>query len=263
MDFTCKEQYTIQDLLQIIQLLRAEDGCPWDRAQDHHSIRQNLIEETYEAVEAIDSENTELLQEELGDVLMQVVFHAQIEKEQGSFNFDDVCNGVCQKLITRHPHVFGDVQADDPDQVLTNWEAIKRKTKGQKSYAESLHSVTRALPALMRSEEVQYRAAKSGFDYPDVSMALADLEKELDEVKQAMASGDAAAVDEELGDLIFSCVNVARLSGVSSEEALTHACDKFISRYSKVEQLSKRQGIEMKQSTIDQLNELWKQAKQP
>ena len=161
MDFQYKEAYTISDLLVIMRLLRAPDGCPWDKVQTHQSIRQNFIEETYEAVEAIDKEDYDLMREELGDVLMQVIFHSIMEEEAGRFTFDDVCNEVCKKLIIRHPHVFGNVNAETPDEVLRNWDAIKMQTKSQKKVADSVDDVAKSLPALMRAQKVQKRSAKS------------------------------------------------------------------------------------------------------
>lgn len=261
MDFQQKQSYDINDLLRIVKILRGENGCPWDREQTHQSIRTNMIEETYEAVEAIDKQDSELLLEELGDVLLQVVFHAEIETSEGGFNFDDICNGICHKLIIRHPHVFGDVDAKSTQQVLTNWEKIKQKTKGQKTYAEALRSVPEVLPALMRSEKLQSRAAKAGFDYPDSSYAMNDLCSEVDELKEAISSGVGESIDEELGDLLFSCVNVARFYNIDSEFSLTKSCEKFIKRFEEVEKLSNQNNIDMKTASIDQLNKLWEQAK--
>ncbi len=260
-DFTFKEKYNIQDLLDIMQLLRGEGGCPWDREQTHHSIRKNLIEETYEVAEAIDNGDTALLCEELGDLLLQVVFHTQMEKEQGSFDFDDVCNGICQKLIERHPHIFADVAATTAAQVLSNWEDIKKRQKGKATATETLRSVPKVLPALMRATKVQSRAAKAGFDYPDARWAFSDLCSEVEELRQALASRDKLAQQEELGDLLFSAVNVARFLETDPEEALSKSCEKFIRRFEQVETMALAQGIDIKQCSIDQLNTLWQQAK--
>lgn len=261
MDFQFKERYDVQDLLKIMQILRSPEGCPWDREQDHHSIRMNFIEETYEAIEAIDTEDKELLQEELGDVLLQVVFHAQMESEQGSFDFSDVADGICQKLIVRHPHIFGDVHADTSAQVLKNWDAIKMRTKAQRSQTEAMEGVSKALPALMRSAKVQQKAAKVGFDWPSVDGALEKVMEELQELRESIAEGNAAHCEEELGDLLFSAVNVARFLKVDSELALTKACDKFIGRFAQVEQMAKQQGLEMKQASLRELDALWDEAK--
>lgn len=259
--FEFKEKYTISDLLEIMRLLRTPEGCPWDREQTHESIRSNLLEETHEALEAIDRGDMPLLQEELGDVLLQVVFHAQMEQEKGSFTFDDVVDGICKKLVVRHPHVFGDVTADDAGQVLKNWDAIKRETKGGKTQADMLRAVPRALPALMRAGKVQNRARRVGFDWPDVSGALQALDSETAELKQVIASGDAAAMEEELGDLLFSAVNVSRFIGTDPEQALTGATDKFIRRFTVVEQLAAERGVDMTSASLEQLDRLWEEAK--
>lgn len=261
--FLQKERYDIGDLLEILQLLRAENGCPWDREQDHHSIRGNLLEETYEVLEAIDQEDAALLREELGDVLLQVVFHARIEEEIGGFDFHDVCNDICQKLIVRHPHVFGETTVSGTGEVLTNWDKIKQQTKGQTTASETLRSVPAVLPALMRSAKVQHRAAKAGFDYPDVMWAMRDLESELAELKEAIAERDANHMEEELGDLLFSVVNVSRFLKLDAEQSLAASCEKFIRRFEKVEKLAKERGADMKTQTIEQLDELWKKAKLP
>ena len=260
-DFPIKERYNMQDLLHIMRVLRSEQGCPWDKEQNHQSIRKNLIEETYEVCEAIDTGDTALLREELGDVLLQVVFHSQMEEERGAFGFDDVCTGICKKLVERHPHIFGDVLADSSDEVLRNWDAIKKREKGQETATETLLGVSKALPALMRSAKVQQRAARSGFDYPDVAMALRDLRSEVDELEQAIALGDAAHNVDELGDVIFSAVNVSRFLKADAEEALSLACEKFISRFSQVERLASERGVSMRNTSIEELDKLWREAK--
>lgn len=259
--FEFKEKYTISDLLEIMRLLCTPEGCPWDREQTHESIRSNLLEETHEALEAIDRGDMPLLQEELGDVLLQVVFHAQMEQEKGSFTFDDVADGICKKLVVRHPHVFGDVTADDAGQVLKNWDAIKRETKGGKTQADMLRAVPRALPALMRAGKVQNRARRVGFDWPDVSGAMQALDSETMELKQAVASGDTAAMEEELGDLLFSAVNVSRFIDIDAEQALTGATDKFIRRFTVVEQLAAERGVDLASASLEELDRLWDEAK--
>ena len=183
MNFTEKENYNFNDLVEIVKILRAPDGCPWDREQTHKSIRSNFIEETYEAVEAIDTDDLDLLKEELGDVLLQVALHAEIESEQGTFDINDVCDGICKKLIIRHPHVFGDVDADTTEKVLKNWDAIKMKTKSQKTQTQAILSVSKALPSLMRSTKIQQKAAKVGFDWENVNGALDKLFEECEELK--------------------------------------------------------------------------------
>ena len=259
--FEKKDRYTMEDLLEIMALLRSPEGCPWDREQTHQSIRADFLEETHEAIEAINQEDTAGLQEELGDVLLQVVFHSQIERERGSFQFDDVVDGICKKLIVRHPHVFGEVTVDGTGQVLQNWDAIKRQTKGGKTQGELLEAVPRSLPALMRAAKVQNRARRVGFDWPDISGALEALDSETAELKEALVSGDPAAVEEELGDLLFSAVNVTRFAGTDAEQALTSATDKFIRRFVEVERLAGQRGIDISSAGLDKLDELWREAK--
>ncbi len=262
MEFQFREKYTVNDLLDIMDILRSENGCPWDKEQTHCTIRKNFIEEVYEVCEAIDNNDTSLLKEELGDVLLQVVFHCRMEKELGNFNFDDVADGVCKKLIVRHPHIFTDQgNVNTADEVLNNWENIKNSQKGMTSRTQSMENVPRVLPALMRAQKVQSRAAKSGFDYPDIRYALSDLTSELSELMRAITDGDEVACQEELGDLIFSCVNLSRFLSLDSEEALTASTDKFINRFSQVEMLAKTKGVDMTLADISELDELWKEAK--
>lgn len=239
-DFEGKEYYNVYDLKEIIRLLRSEGGCPWDREQTHESIRRNFVEEAYEAVEAIDEKSTEHLKEELGDVLMQVIFHAQMEEETGSFDLDDVADGTCKKLIYRHPHVFGSVHVENSDEVLVNWDALKRVEKDQETVADTLDSVARSLPGLWRAEKVQKKAAKVGFDWKEVDGALDKLEEELRELREAIKTGQGAA--EELGDLIFSAVNVARFIKADPEEAVNNTTDKFIERFRRLEEAAESRG---------------------
>ena len=213
-DFEYKQHYTVKDLEEIVRILRAPGGCPWDAEQTHESIRRNFLEEAYEAVEAIDEGSAEHLREELGDVLLQIVHHARMEEEQGRFDLDGVADGICQKLIYRHPHVFGDVKVSGTGEVLSNWEDLKRKEKGQKTNTDALSAVARSLPALWRAEKVQKKAKKAGFDWPDVSGALDKLSEEIEELKTAVAEG--SNIEEELGDLLFSAVNVSRFVKVDT-----------------------------------------------
>ncbi len=260
-DFNLKSCYNIQDLVNIMRLLRAPGGCPWDAEQTHESIKKNLIEETYEVIEAINKSDNELLCEELGDLLMQIVFHSQMESEKGEFGFDEVVDGVCKKLIVRHPHVFGDVTVNSVDDVLNNWDDIKKKTKGQKTVTDSMFSVPRELPALMRAAKLQKKAADIGFDWPEVNGALDKLEEEIAELRAAIANNDSQNAYEELGDILFSAVNVSRFIKVDAEESLTTASDKFLSRFTKVEALASERSIDMKNASLDQLDALWDEAK--
>ena len=257
MDFERKDVYTMEDLLRIMEILRSPEGCPWDRAQTHESTRANFIEETYEAIEAINTHDQPLLQEELGDVLLQVVLHCQIEKEAGGFDFADVVNGVAQKLVYRHPHVFGSSAAGNEEEALKNWDAAKKASKHQETTTDVLKSVSRALPALMRSEKVQKKAAKAGFDWPNAQGAMDKVEEELAEVRAAAAAGNAEACMEEAGDLLFAAVNVSRFVHAEPEEALTRACDKFIRRFEKVEQAAIAQGLDMQSASLEELDALW------
>lgn len=260
-DFEFKENYNCDDFIQIMKLLRAPEGCPWDAAQTHESIKKNLIEETYEVIEAINKQDSDLLCEELGDLLMQIIFHTVMEEEKGVFDFGNVTDGVSKKLIIRHPHIFGDVKADTVDDVLTNWDEIKKKTKGQKTTTESMLSVPRELPALMRAQKIQKKAADVGFDWPDVTGAVDKLYEEIGELKEAIEKGDKSNINEEFGDLLFSMVNVSRFIKVDSEESLTNASDKFLARFTEVEKKAAEKGIDMKNSTIEELDALWDEVK--
>lgn len=249
-----KDRYSFGDLCAVMTLLRGDNGCPWDREQTHESIRQNFIEETYEVVEAIDNQDKKLLCEELGDVLLQVVFHAQIEKEAGSFDIDDVSDGIVKKLIYRHPHIFGEVHADTAEKVLDNWEMLKAKEKHRDTVTASLRSVPRQLPALMRAQKVGKKAAKAGFDFPDAAAAEQKITEELAEVRTA--AGEEARF-EEIGDLLFAAVNTARKYGVDAERALGKATDKFIARFALVEETALASGKSLSEMPVDEQNALW------
>ena len=261
-NFNFKENYDVNDLIDIVEILRSPDGCPWDREQDHKSIRRDFLEETYEVIEAINKDDKDGLLEELGDVLLQVVFHTQIEREKNSFELNDVADCVCKKMIERHPHVFGDVSAETSEQVLDNWDVIKKQTKQQKSQTDSMLSIPREFPALMRADKVQKKAAKVGFDWDSVEGAFQKVSEELAELKEAVQMGVVENTNEELGDLLFSVVNVSRFISVDSEEALTKATDKFIDRFSKVEKMAEEKGINMKETELSELDKLWDLAKQ-
>ncbi len=261
MDFTKKENFSFNDLVEIMKYLRAPNGCPWDRVQTHESIRSNFIEETYEVIEAIDNKDSELLKEELGDVLLQVVFHSEMSAEEGEFDINDVINGVCRKLVDRHPHVFGDVKADNSEEALRSWDNVKMAKKSQKKQSEAMDSVSKALPSLMRAEKIQKKAAKVGFDWDSVDGALDKITEETDELKEAISKGDSELQAEELGDLLFSVVNVSRFIKVDSEKALYDACDKFTDRFKKLELLAEEREIDIKTATLSQLDSLWEEVK--
>ncbi len=252
-----KTRYDFYDLCDVMEILRAPGGCPWDREQTHESIRQNFIDETYEAVEGIDLCDKELLCEELGDVMMQVVFHAQIDKEENGFNIDDVTDGVVKKLIYRHPHVFADTVADTSEEVLVNWDKLKAVEKHRDTVTSSLESVPKQLPALMRAEKVGKKAAKVGFDFEN---AL-DAAKKITEETNELLCADDAHREEELGDLLFAVVNTARKYGLSAELALTKATNKFISRFAEVEKGVISDGKSMEELSLAELDMYWDKAK--
>ena len=259
-NFTRKPRYGYEDLLEIIRLLRSPEGCPWDSVQTHESIRRGMLEEAYEAAEAIDTGDTALLKEELGDVLMQVVFHADIEKDAGRFTMDDVCDGVVKKLLFRHPHVFGDGQAETAERVGVSWEQLKRQEKGQKTAADTLDSVARSLPGTWRAEKLQKKAADAGFDWRSVNGALDKLDEEVWELHRAVETN--GNVPEELGDVLFAAVKVGRFCGVDPEEALHGTCEKFIRRFRAMEEAAARKGRELTELTLEELTALWNGAKE-
>ena len=255
--FETGKSFRIEDLVKIMELLRSPEGCPWDRVQTHQSIRQNMLEEAYEAADAIDHMDMDNLKEELGDVLLQVVFHASMAQEAGQFTFDDVVDGVCQKLVYRHPHVFGTVEAGGPEGALSAWDAQKRAEKGQKTAADALDSVARALPGLTRAAKLQSKAAKAGFDWKDISPAMDKLSEELEEFRRAVE--EDSNVEEELGDLLFAAVKAGRFAGVDGETALQKACEKFIRRFRRVETLADGP---LDALDVPALEALWRRAKQ-
>ena len=261
MDFKNKESYGFDDLIEIMKYLRAPDGCPWDRVQTHESIRSNLIEETYEVIEAIDNKDNKLMREELGDVLLQVVFHCEMAAEENSFDINDVINELCQKLVVRHPHVFGDVKARNSEEALKSWDDVKMKTKSQKRQSEAMDGVSRALPSLMRAAKIQQKAAKVGFDWEKAEDAMRKIPEEFTELSEAVAGGNPDNISEELGDLLFSVVNVSRLLKVDSEKALYDACDKFTCRFKALEDLAIKRNIDIKTASLSELDSLWDEVK--
>lgn len=261
-DFVCKSQYNVDDFRRIIAMLRAPGGCPWDIEQTHESIRRNLLEEAYEVCEAIDDKDPDHLKEELGDLMMQVLFHSRIEEEKGVFSLDDVADAAVKKLIFRHPHVFGDVSVSDSSEVLVNWDELKRKEKAQSTVTKAMTDVAESLPALWRAEKIQKKAHKVGFDWPTVIGVEEKLKEEMTELSEALASGDKSSITEELGDLIFTAVNIARFAGVDPEQALHQSCDKFIGRFDYIERAAAEKGKELSSMTLEELDELYELGKE-
>lgn len=257
LDFLCKESYDLRDFVALVSYLRSPNGCPWDQVQTHESIRRNFLEETYEACEAIDAGDLVHMREELGDVLMQVLFHTDIEREAGHFDIDDVADAACKKLVYRHPHVFRRDEPDAPD-----WDTMKQRERAQTTTAEAMDSVARSLPALWRCDKIQAKAAKTGFEWPDVHAALDKVDEEARELRAAVASGDTEAIGDELGDLLFAAVKVARFAGIDPEQAAHAACEKFIRRFAAMETAAANDGTALEQCTLAQMLTLWQQAKQ-
>ena len=246
-------------LLEIMQRLRGPRGCPWDREQTHRSLRRHLVEETYEVLDAIEAGDHAALREELGDLLLQVVFHAQLAREARRFDFDDIARAIADKLVHRHPHVFGGRQLTTSDQVVQQWEVIKQGEKAPP--ASILHGVPRALPALLKAEKVQKKVARVGFDWRDVQDVVAKVEEELHELKHALATRRRRGVEEELGDLLFATVNLARFEGLQAEDLLHRAVRKFTARFQQVERAVRRQGRRLEDCSLAELDALWERAK--
>ena len=260
-NFENKLSYDVYDLKKIISLLRGPGGCPWDFEQTHESISRNLLEEAYEAAEAIDCNDIGHLREELGDVLMQVVFHSDIEESSGGFSLDDVANEACRKLIRRHPHVFGDVSVENSGEVRVNWDNIKKEENRHTKTSDVMRSVARSLPSLWRAEKIQEKAAKAGFDWPDWEGAMEAISGEQRELNEAIESGAHVKIEEELGDLLFSAVNLARFFSVDPENALSRASDKFVSRFTRLENAAVDGGRNIEDMSLEDMEGLYRKIK--
>lgn len=251
---------SMAELLGIVGRLRGEGGCPWDREQTLDTLKQYLIEESYEVLDAIDSGNAHRHAEELGDVLLQILMHAQIRAEKNEFTFDTVARGLADKLIRRHPHVFGNAKAENSKEVLKNWESIKSEEK--KAERESImDGIPRHMPALQRAQRVQSRASHVGFDWTELKDVLAKVDEETAEVKQAIGEKDPARIGEEIGDLLFAAVNLARFQGINAEECLDGAIKRFVSRFQQVETLVRKEGRQLKDCTLAELDAHWEAVK--
>jgi tetrapyrrole methylase family protein/MazG family protein len=251
----------LSSLLYIMERLRGPGGCPWDREQNHKSLRPYVLEEAYEVVEAIDGDSRRELKEELGDLLLQIVFHSQLGKEDGQFEISDVIRGICEKLIRRHPHVFSDVQADNADEVLRNWNAIKKREKGQNGNNSILSGVPKVLPALLKAVTYSKRAAQVGFDWDRTRDVIAKLKEEVSELEQSVMSGEKDAIEDEMGDVLFVMANLSRRLKVDPEVALERSNRKFRRRFSFIEDQLQAQGRSPQESNLEEMDELWNEAK--
>ena len=253
----------IDRLIEIMRRLRAPDGCPWDREQTLQTLRKYLIEETYEVLDAIDRDDVADHVDELGDLLLQIVFQSQLREEEGTFDFDAVATAISDKMIRRHPHVFGEASADTSEEVLQNWEAIKaaERRESGKEQESALDGVPMAMPALVRAERLQKRAARIGFDWNEAAPVFEKLMEEVDELREAVEGDNPEEVMDELGDLLFSAVNLARFSGHDPEEVMRHANDKFEKRFRAMEQCMRMAGRNPEDLTLDEMEEYWQEAK--
>lgn len=257
-----KDHYDAEDLRAIVRILRSPEGCPWDRVQTHESIRSNFIEEVYETADAIDRDDADGMREELGDVLFQIVFHAQLEEEKGRFGMPDVIDGICRKMITRHPHVFGQQTVDENGTVLKDWEAIKANSHAHKTATDVLNAIPQTLPALMRADKLGEKSRKAGFDHLQTEDALAKVDEELGEVRDALAAGEKPErLEEEFGDLLLAVSCAARIAGVRSEQALFRACEKYLARFALMEEQCLQAGCGIADTPRERLLEYWRNAK--
>lgn len=247
----------VKRLYEVMRRLRAPGGCPWDREQTFQTLKPCLLEETYELLEAMDGQDLALHVEELGDVLLQVVFQCAIREEEGRFTLDDVAEALAEKLIRRHPHVFGDAVADSSGQVLRNWEAIKQTEKGKRPDRSAIDGVPATLPALLKAQRTQSKAARVGFDWEDATGATGKIAEELEELKEAVAAGDKQKMSDEMGDLLFSVVNYCRFIDVDAESALEGTNKKFSRRFREVEQRIRERGRSLKECTLAEMDAVW------
>lgn len=254
-------KHSFEDLLAIMARLRAPDGCPWDREQTHRSIKDCLLEEAYEFLEAVEEDSSAHMREELGDVLLQVVFHSRMAEEAGRFSMADVVQELSEKLVRRHPHVFGEVSVSGSDEVVVNWDAIKVTESGKEDRRSRMDGVPRTFPALLRARKLQARAAKDGFDWPDAAPVWDKVEEEMDEVREALGEGDPGRVEEEVGDLLFAVANLARKLGVDPEIALQRGNAKFEARYRAMEDLASARGQKMSSLGLQAQDALWDEVK--
>lgn len=255
-------QEYFNEFIQIIKKLRSETGCPWDRVQTHESLVDCMREEAYEVIDAIHQKDIPNLREELGDVLLQVVMHSVIAEEEQEFTIDDVIKEVSKKMVHRHPHVFGTKTANTAEEVLKNWEDIKKEEHKEKTISDSILKIPKALPATIRAEKVQKKAAKVGFDFENYNQVLEKVYEELEELKEAQKIGKKNQIEEEFGDFMFSVVNLSRFLQLNAENSLTNATDKFINRFVGVECIAQSRGKSLESLSIEELETLWEQIKE-
>ena len=256
-----KNKKDFNDLVEIIDTLRGEDGCPWDMEQTHESIKNELLEEAYEVIDAINNDDIDSIIEELGDVLLHVVFHSSIGKDDGYFNIYDVISAICNKMIYRHPHVFGDKEVSSSEEVLKNWEEIKKTEKEFETITEEMNSIAKALPSLIKAHKIQKKAARVGFDWDKVEDAADKVKEELNEVLDVYKTGNKDKIKGEVGDLIFACVNISRMLEINEEEALNTTIKKFISRFSFIEEEALKVNKNLKDMTLEEMDKLWEESK--
>lgn len=256
------KDYSFEDLLMIIKVLRSDEGCPWDRVQTHDTLRNATLEEVYEVLEAIDNKDMTNLKEELGDLLLQVVFHSQIAKDNQMFTVDDVIHGICEKLIRRHPHVFNEKQEKTPDEVVTNWNEIKKIEKNHISYSDDMKKNSESYASTHACyKSAEKKAKEIGFDFLNIRDAMAKVHEELGELEEAIDIEEECLISEEYGDLLFSMVNISRFFQLNPEFSLTNATEKFINRFEGIENLAKQQGLSISDMALTDLDKLWEQQK--
>lgn len=256
-----QESYSFEDVVDIVRILRSENGCPWDKEQTNDSIKYDTIEEAYEVLEAINEKDDSNLVEELGDVLLHILLHSQIGEDEGRFVYEDVIQGIAKKLIRRHPHVFLTKNQLSTEKVLEKWDDIKKEEKQYKSHTEGLHGIAKALPALTRANKVQKKVAKVGFDFQNIEDMIGKLEEEVEELKEGIRKNDTQNIEEEIGDIFFSTVNIARFFELNPEKTLTNAVKKFINRFEDIEHLASQQGTSLDELSLDEMDILWEKVK--
>lgn len=256
-----QSQPAIERLVDVMRTLRSDNGCPWDREQDMHSLKAYLLEESYELIDAIDGGDSEAVRDELGDVLLQVVFQSRIAEENGWFDFNDVAEQIVRKLIRRHPHVFGDVEVEHAGEVLKNWEHIKRGEKSSAHRTSAVDGVPRSMPALQKAHHIQKKAARVGFDWDTIEPVVEKIDEELAEVRQALADGRRDRIGEELGDLLFAVVNLSRFTGHDAEQILHRTVKKFAGRFQRMEEAVHASGRQMTDCTLEELDAEWEKVK--